>query len=150
MRISDWSSDVCSSDLLPCPWIVGRPHQVGPWSNSSGGCDCGMLDRKPPRSSASAGSHGHRLWAQRPRRRYRHRYPVKRGESSMNAIIKCAVALTGILALAGCAGMEYDDAEMSSASGSSYQRDLHDEYVKLSKSEFDQGDRKSTRLNSSH
>src|SRR3546814_10520419 len=36
--------------------------------------------------------------------------------------------------------MEYDDAEMSSASGSSYQRDLHDEYVKLSKSEFDQGD----------
>src|SRR3546814_4744582 len=58
----------------------------------------------------------------------------------MNAIIKCAVALTGILALAGCAGMEYDDAEMSSASGSSYQRDLHDEYVKLSKSEFDQGD----------
>src|SRR3546814_1999679 len=83
MRISDWSSDVCSSDL---------------------------------------------------------RYPVKRGESSMNAIIKCAVALTGILALAGCAGMEYDDAEMSSASGSSYQRDLHDEYVKLSKSEFDQGD----------
>src|SRR3546814_19750596 len=86
-----------------------------------------MLDRKPPRSSASAGSHGHRLWAQRPRRRYRHRYPVKRGESSMNAIIKCAVALTGILALAGCAGMEYDDAEMSSASGSSYQRDLHDE-----------------------
>src|SRR3546814_2903231 len=73
-----------------------------------------MLDRKPPRSSASAGSHGHRLWAQRPRRRYRHRYPVKRGESSMNAIIKCAVALTGILALAGCAGMEYDDAEMRS------------------------------------
>src|SRR3546814_15373293 len=58
----------------------------------------------------------------------------------MNAIIKCAVALTGILALAGCAGMEYDDAEMSSASGSGYQRDLHDEYVKLSKSEFDQGD----------
>src|SRR3546814_10510168 len=123
-----------------------------------------MLDRKPPRSSASAGSHGHRLWAQRPRRRYRHRYPVKRGESSMNAIIKCAVALTGILALAGCAGMEYDDAEMSSASGSSYQRDLHDEYVKLSKSEFEQGDyadsgkyaekalsdRKSKRLNSSH
>src|SRR3546814_12554110 len=97
-----------------------------------------MLDRKPPRSSASAGSHGHRLWAQRPRRRYRHRYPVKRGESSMNAIIKCAVALTGILALAGCAGMEYDDAELSSASGSSYQRDLHDDYVTLSYTEFDQ------------
>ena len=58
----------------------------------------------------------------------------------MNAILKSAVALAGILVLAGCAGMEYQTAENSPATGSSYQRSLHNEYVTLSKSEFDQGD----------
>jgi OmpA-OmpF porin, OOP family len=58
----------------------------------------------------------------------------------MNAIIRTAAAVAALLVLAGCAGMEYEEAEMSPASGDTYQRDLHDEYVKLSKSEFDQGD----------
>src|SRR3546814_19712257 len=65
---------------------------------------------------------------------------VKRGECSMNAIIRTAATVVALLALAGCAGMEYEEAEMSSAPGDAYQRDLHDEYVRLSKSEFDQGD----------
>src|SRR3546814_18610227 len=58
----------------------------------------------------------------------------------MNAIIRTAATVVALLALAGCAGMEYEEAEMSSAPGNAYQRDLHDEYVRLSKSEFDQGD----------
>src|SRR3546814_20857298 len=29
MRISDWSSDVCSSDLRVHPWLVGREEDVG-------------------------------------------------------------------------------------------------------------------------
>lgn len=58
----------------------------------------------------------------------------------MNALIRTVATLAMLLAVAGCAGMEYEKAEMSSASGSAYQRDLHGEYVKLSKSEFDQGD----------
>jgi OmpA-OmpF porin, OOP family len=67
-------------------------------------------------------------------------FPVKRGECSMNAIIRTAAAVAALLALAGCSGMEYEAAEMSPASGDTYQRDLHDDYVRLSKSEFDQGD----------
>jgi len=58
----------------------------------------------------------------------------------MTAITRAAAAVAFASLLAGCAGMEYQKAEMSSAPGSAYQRDLHDEYVKLSKSEFDQGD----------
>src|SRR3546814_235634 len=58
----------------------------------------------------------------------------------MNAIIRTAATVVALLALAGCAGMEYEEAERSSAPGNAYQRDLHDEYVRLSKSEFDQGD----------
>jgi OmpA-OmpF porin, OOP family len=58
----------------------------------------------------------------------------------MNATIRAAVAGIGLFSLANCAGMEYDTAENSPATGNTYQRDLHDEYVKLSKSEFDQGD----------
>jgi len=58
----------------------------------------------------------------------------------MTAITKAAAAAAVVVLLAGCAGMEYEKAEMSAASGDSYQRDLHDEYVRLSKSEFDQGD----------
>jgi OmpA-OmpF porin, OOP family len=58
----------------------------------------------------------------------------------MNAIIRTALTAAGLALLAGCAGMEAEKAEMSSAAGNAYQRDLHDEYVKLSKSEFDQGD----------
>src|SRR3546814_3010000 len=33
MRISDWSSDVCSSDLRPAsgrPWSKGQPHERHP------------------------------------------------------------------------------------------------------------------------
>src|SRR3546814_14400617 len=58
----------------------------------------------------------------------------------MNAIIRTAATVVALLALAGCAGMEYEEAERSSAPGNAYQRDLHDEYVRLSKGEFDQGD----------
>src|SRR3546814_7544131 len=29
MRISDWSSDVCSSDLTPCPWMLKRVQHDG-------------------------------------------------------------------------------------------------------------------------
>lgn len=58
----------------------------------------------------------------------------------MHAIFRTALALTGMFALASCTGTEYQKAEMSSATGSAYQRDLHGEYVKLSKSEYDQAD----------
>jgi OmpA-OmpF porin, OOP family len=58
----------------------------------------------------------------------------------MHAISRTALALTGVFALASCTGTEYQKAEMSSATGSAYQRDLHDEYVRLSKSEYDQAD----------
>src|SRR3546814_14177718 len=65
---------------------------------------------------------------------------VKRGECSMNALIRTAATVVALLALAGCAGMEYDEAVLSSAQGDAYHRDLHAEYVRLSKSAFDPGD----------
>ena len=58
----------------------------------------------------------------------------------MVAIIRPVAVAAVMVLLAGCAGMEYETAEKSPATGSTYQRDLHDEYVKLSKSEFDQAD----------
>src|SRR3546814_15310909 len=37
MRISDWSSDVCSSDLVPPPIsIASAPEEQGPWSRRAG------------------------------------------------------------------------------------------------------------------
>src|SRR3546814_10724764 len=33
MRISDWSSDVCSSDLLPLPFL-GVPQRSSPWERT--------------------------------------------------------------------------------------------------------------------
>src|SRR3546814_1840055 len=46
MRISDWSSDVCSSDLWICDsrcWLEGRPASDGTTfiGRSSGACGCG-------------------------------------------------------------------------------------------------------------
>src|SRR3546814_9547150 len=29
LRISDWSSDVCSSDLVSCTWELGLLHLIG-------------------------------------------------------------------------------------------------------------------------
>jgi len=58
----------------------------------------------------------------------------------MNGPLRIALGAAVVALLGGCAGMEYEKAERSSASGSTYQRDLHDDYVELSKSEFDQGD----------
>lgn len=58
----------------------------------------------------------------------------------MHGIFRTALALTGMFALASCTGTGYQKAEMSPASGSAYQRDLHGQYLKLSKSEYDQAD----------
>src|SRR3546814_16146798 len=64
MRISDWSSDVCSSDLLhaPCPqssgWRVelrGEPYYVYRWQTSKGvGC---YASRRTDQSLRFQGGH---------------------------------------------------------------------------------------------
>jgi len=58
----------------------------------------------------------------------------------MSGPMRILLASAGMALLVGCAGMEYQKAEMSPASGSAFQRDLHGEYVNLSKSEYDQAD----------
>lgn len=58
----------------------------------------------------------------------------------MKVPMRSLLAFAGMTLMVGCAGMEYEEAARSPASGSSFQRDLHGEYVNLSKSEFDQGD----------
>src|SRR3546814_7695111 len=48
MRISDWSSDVCSSDLLPCaPCRSGIQHVQGICAHDAVGLDA-VIGLKPP------------------------------------------------------------------------------------------------------
>src|SRR3546814_6740605 len=53
MRISDWSSDVCSSDLPP---VVQIPHPVGPPGHRGGGL--GRVDRPVVLAAAEEDGHG--------------------------------------------------------------------------------------------
>src|SRR3546814_8349723 len=45
MRISDWSSDVCSSDLVPAAWPLNVPSPFGYVSAGWNGCSRGPCSR---------------------------------------------------------------------------------------------------------
>jgi outer membrane protein OmpA-like peptidoglycan-associated protein len=51
-----------------------------------------------------------------------------------------ALAMAGVLILAGCSGMELQNAEKTTPQGTAYDRDLYAGYVKLSQDEFKEGD----------
>lgn len=58
----------------------------------------------------------------------------------MNGIFKVATPLVGLLLLAGCTGTALQKAEGGSARQSTFDRALHDGYMTLAESEYDQAD----------
>lgn len=58
----------------------------------------------------------------------------------MNAIFRSTMPLVGLLLLASCSGTALQKAESGSAQQSTFDRALHDGYMKLAKSEYDQAD----------
>jgi outer membrane protein OmpA-like peptidoglycan-associated protein len=58
----------------------------------------------------------------------------------MLGTIRAALAVVSVMLLASCAGMELEKAEMSPSQGTTFERNLHDGYVKLSEDEYNEGD----------
>jgi len=58
----------------------------------------------------------------------------------MNGNLRIALAAAGLLILAGCSGMELQNAEKATPQGTAYDRELYAGYVKLSQDEFKEGD----------
>src|SRR3546814_10033176 len=75
MRISDWSADVCSSDLLP------PLHAEGDFRAADGGCADALLLYPPARTDRRAAADGFRPVEDRPHhhRRVRHQLLRRHG-----------------------------------------------------------------------
>ena len=58
----------------------------------------------------------------------------------MNGPMRITLASAGFVFLVGCSGTELEKAEMSAVPGATFQHSLHDGYVKLAESEYNEGD----------
>lgn len=58
----------------------------------------------------------------------------------MKDTMKAALAVVGVLLLAGCAGTELERAKGMASQGNTFERNLHDGYMALSQDEFNEGD----------
>src|SRR3546814_6327768 len=90
LRISDWSSDVCSSDLLPRqPRRQGRPHrQPDQVLRNAGGISIRAAARRPGQRRGARGTARHRPRGARP--------PARRSEehtSELQSLMRISYAV---------------------------------------------------------
>ncbi|MGF1628701.1 MAG: OmpA family protein [Kiloniellaceae bacterium] len=58
----------------------------------------------------------------------------------MNQLMRIALASAGLALLVGCAGLQLENAEMTSSQGNSFDRALKDGYLELSRAEWEEAD----------